>query len=161
MPELKRAVMVEKPLHAVVANKELLQQVLANLIDNAFKFVQPQTSPKITIRSEAVLHGSPSTRSGKLVFSSVEMKQPGGDLPAATTDQQVRIWVSDQGIGISPELHRKIFGIFERGVTSQQYEGTGMGLAIVSRAMQRMGGTCGVESESGKGSRFWIVLPAG
>ena len=161
MPELKRAVTVEKPLHSVVANQELLHQVLANLIDNAFKFVQPQTSPKIIIRSELVQHGSPSTRSGKLVFSSVETKQPCGDLPVATTNQQVRIWVIDEGIGISPELHRKIFGIFERGVTSQQYEGTGMGLAIVSRAMQRMGGTCGVESESGKGSRFWIVLPAG
>ena len=162
VPELKQAVTVVKPLHSVIANKDLLQQVLSNLIDNAFKFIHPDTAPKITIRSEVVSHGSPSTRGGTLLFNASEMMH-GGCEPHTTEGplQHVRIWVQDQGIGISPELHRKIFGIFERGVSSQHYEGTGMGLAIVSRAMQRMGGTCGVESEPGKGSRFWIVLPAG
>lgn len=63
-------------------------------------------------------------------------------------------------MGIPPGLHQKIFGIFERGANSSLYEGNGIGLAIVARAMQRMGGTCGVESEPGKGSRFWVELAA-
>ena len=74
--------------------------------------------------------------------------------------KHIRIWVLDEGIGIPSEAHQKIFSIFERGATSATYEGTGMGLAIVARAMQRMGGACGVESEVGKGSRFWLELPA-
>jgi signal transduction histidine kinase len=68
--------------------------------------------------------------------------------------------VRDEGIGIHRKAHQKIFGIFERGLTSDVYEGTGIGLAIVARAMQRMGGTCGVESEPGQGSQFWLELPA-
>jgi PAS domain S-box-containing protein len=158
-PEVRQALTVVKPLHPVIAQKELLQQVLSNLIDNAWKFVFPQTPPKITIRSEVVLHSSPSTRAGTLLFNSMDTT-PEDSGAADESHKQVRFWVEDRGIGIPPEMHQKIFGIFERGVSSQLYEGTGMGLAIVARAMQRMRGTCGVESEPGKGSQFWIVLPA-
>jgi two-component system, sensor histidine kinase and response regulator len=70
----------------------------------------------------------------------------------------VRLWVEDNGIGIDPRYHRKIFDIFERVGELNRYEGTGIGLAIVQRAAQRMGGTCGVESASGEGSRFWMDL---
>jgi signal transduction histidine kinase len=159
VPEVRHAVKVLKPLHRVIAHKELLQQVLANLIDNAWKFVKPKSEPKITIHSEVVLHSSPSTRSGTLLFNSTDSTQTDAN-PVEPANERIRLWVADEGIGIPPEVHHKIFGIFERGVASQTYEGTGMGLAIVARAMQRMGGTCGVESEPGKGSRFWIVLPA-
>jgi signal transduction histidine kinase len=69
----------------------------------------------------------------------------------------VRIWVEDNGVGIAPESHQKIFGIFERA-TDQATEGTGIGLAIVARAMQRMHGSCGVTSTVGQGSRFWLVF---
>lgn len=69
---------------------------------------------------------------------------------------QVRLWVEDNGIGIDPSYHRKIFSIFERVGDLQKYEGTGIGLAIVNRAVQRMGGSCGVISEPGQGSRFWV-----
>jgi signal transduction histidine kinase len=72
---------------------------------------------------------------------------------------QVRLWVEDNGIGIDPNYHRKIFSIFERVGDLQKYEGTGIGLAIVNRAVQRMGGTCGVISAPGEGSRFWVDLP--
>lgn len=74
--------------------------------------------------------------------------------------KHIRIWVQDDGIGIPREAHQKIFGIFERGATSDAYEGTGIGLAIVARAMERMGGTCGVESGAEEGSRFWLELLA-
>jgi len=159
--EVKHALTVIRPLHPVIGHKELLLQVFANLIDNAYKFVEAKSSPKITIRSEVVPVVAPNTRSGPLLFNSSEAKSPQGPAkPAEEGTKHIRFWVIDQGIGIPRDVHQKIFGIFERGVSSPFYEGTGMGLAIVARAMQRMGGTCGVESEPGKGSRFWIVLPA-
>ena len=70
----------------------------------------------------------------------------------------VRLWVEDNGIGIDATYHNKIFNIFERVGNLHKYEGTGIGLAIVLRAVQRMGGSCGVESAPGQGSRFWVDL---
>ena len=75
-------------------------------------------------------------------------------------DGRVRIQVKDNGIGIEPAHHQKVFGIFERVGNVKDHQGTGIGLAIVARAVQRMGGHCGVESKLGAGSRFWIELPA-
>ena len=75
-------------------------------------------------------------------------------------EAQVRIYIDDNGIGIAPEHHRQVFGIFERIHGPQKFEGTGIGLAIVARAVQRMHGHCGVDSALGQGSRFWISLPA-
>ena len=72
--------------------------------------------------------------------------------------EAVRLWIQDNGIGIDPSFHKRIFNIFERVGEMQNYEGTGIGLAIVHRAVERMGGSCGVESEHGKGSRFWVEL---
>jgi PAS domain S-box-containing protein len=72
----------------------------------------------------------------------------------------VRIWVEDNGIGIDPEYQQKIFGMFEKLHRQEEYPGTGIGLAIVKKAVERMGGLAGVESARGKGSRFWIQLPA-
>ncbi len=71
-------------------------------------------------------------------------------------DKQVRIWIGDNGIGIEPRYHQKIFEVFQRLHPQETYPGTGIGLAIVHRAIQRIGGDVGVESEPGKGSRFWI-----
>lgn len=70
----------------------------------------------------------------------------------------VRLWVEDNGIGIAPEYHARIFGVFERLNRMEDYPGTGMGLAIVARAAERMGGRFGVDSEKARGSRFWIDL---
>jgi signal transduction histidine kinase len=71
----------------------------------------------------------------------------------------LRLWVEDDGIGIAPDHLARIFEPFERLHGVESYPGTGIGLAIVRRAVDRMGGTCGVESELGSGSRFWIELP--
>jgi signal transduction histidine kinase len=72
----------------------------------------------------------------------------------------VRVWVEDNGIGIAPENQQRIFNIFERVNGDSEYEGTGIGLSIVKKTIERMGGDVGVESKLGNGSRFWIRLPA-
>ncbi len=70
---------------------------------------------------------------------------------------RVRVWVEDNGIGIDPADQERIFRVFERAAT--QYPGTGVGLATVRRGVERLGGEVGVDSEPGRGSRFWIELP--
>ena len=72
----------------------------------------------------------------------------------------VRLWVIDNGIGIALEHQERIFKIFERLNSAADYPGTGIGLALVRKAADRMGGSVGVESEFGHGSRFWIELAA-
>jgi len=75
-------------------------------------------------------------------------------------DGTVRLWVADEGIGIAPEHQERIFAPFERLHGAETYPGTGIGLAIVRRTAERMGGRAGVASEPGRGSRFWIELAA-
>jgi PAS domain S-box-containing protein len=70
------------------------------------------------------------------------------------------VWVEDQGIGIAREHQERIFGVFERLHGAEAYPGTGIGLAIVRKGVERLGGRVGVESEPGRGSRFWVELPA-
>ncbi|MBA4146909.1 MAG: hypothetical protein H0X66_02255 [Verrucomicrobia bacterium] len=73
--------------------------------------------------------------------------------------QHVRLWMRDNGIGIPCEQFERIFGIFQRLHPTESYSGTGIGLAIVKKAAERMGGSVGLESEPDKGSIFWIELP--
>jgi signal transduction histidine kinase len=70
-----------------------------------------------------------------------------------------RLQIRDNGIGISPHHQERIWNIFERLHDRETYTGTGIGLAIVKRAMARMNGACGVTSKPGEGSTFWIELP--
>jgi PAS domain S-box-containing protein len=72
--------------------------------------------------------------------------------------ERLRLFVRDSGIGISPQHLERIFKIFER-LDPRHYPGTGIGLAIVHKSVQRMGGTVGVESQPGEGSTFWVELP--
>ena len=120
---------VDGPSAVVLGNRVLLSQVFSNLISNGLKFVAAGNEPRVRVRSEERLDG------------------------------WVRTWVEDNGIGISPEYHEKIFQVFERLNDASAYPGTGIGLAIVRRAVGRMGGKVGVQSEEGKGSRFWVDLP--
>lgn len=73
-------------------------------------------------------------------------------------DGKLRLVVEDNGIGIESRHYQRIFGMFERVHAEGQFEGTGIGLAIVRKAVERMGGGVGLESELGRGSRFWIEL---
>jgi signal transduction histidine kinase len=70
----------------------------------------------------------------------------------------LRVYVEDNGIGIAPEHQQRIFRIFERLHSNEQYKGTGIGLAIVEKAVHRMEGRLGLESTPGEGSRFWFEL---
>jgi PAS domain S-box-containing protein len=71
----------------------------------------------------------------------------------------VRVFVEDNGIGIKPEHHEQIFRLFTR-LEGGRYPGTGIGLAIVQKGVERMGGRVGLESTPGQGSRFWFDLRA-
>jgi PAS domain S-box-containing protein len=71
-----------------------------------------------------------------------------------------RLWVEDNGLGISPENHEIIFGIFQKLNSEPDYPGTGIGLALVKSGIERMGGRVGLQSELGKGSSFWVDVPA-
>lgn len=70
----------------------------------------------------------------------------------------LRLWIEDNGIGIAPEDHGKIFGVFQRLHKQESYSGTGIGLALVSKGMERIGGRVGLESALGRGCRFWMEL---
>ncbi len=74
-------------------------------------------------------------------------------------DNKIFITVSDNGIGIAPEFHEKIFEVFQRLHSQDEYPGTGVGLAIVAKAARMMNGEVQVESSLGAGSRFTIILP--
>jgi signal transduction histidine kinase len=97
--------------------------------------------------SNALKYVAPGTRPNVRIFPK-------------TVDGKVRICVEDNGIGVAPEQHKRIFEPFQRAAPAK-YEGTGMGLAIVRKAAERMGGGVGVESTPGKGSCFWVELLAG
>jgi PAS domain S-box-containing protein len=98
-----------------------------------------------------------------LITNAVKFGTPGVPprvhISTEKTDRRVRLWVEDNGIGIAPEHQSRIFRVFERLHGGETYPGTGIGLAIVRRAVERMDGSVGVQSEPGQGSRFWIELP--
>jgi signal transduction histidine kinase len=75
---------------------------------------------------------------------------------AESRGSRVRLWIEDNGIGIEPRFHEDIFVIFRRLHGVKVYGGTGIGLSLVRKGMARIGGECGVESNPGEGSRFWL-----
>lgn len=123
---------IEGRLPKVLGNKSLLTQCFSNLLGNAIKFVAPGVKPRARIWHETLCHD--------------ESAQP-----------CVRLWVEDNGIGIPPDVQGRVFQIFQR--FHAEYPGTGIGLAIVQKVVDRMGGRVGVESEPGRGSKFWVDLP--
>lgn len=112
----------------VRAYRQMLTQVIFNLLSNALKFQKTGSAPHIDVFTE-------------------------------THDGVVRLNIRDNGIGIAPEHQERIWNVFERLHDREAYAGTGIGLAIVKRAMSRMQGSCGVTSKPGEGSTFWIELP--
>ncbi len=118
-----------QPFPTVRAHAATLSQVLANLLSNGLKFIDPEVQPRIRFWAE----------------------EKGG---------MVRLWVQDNGVGIPREHHERVFRVFER-LHGGRFAGTGIGLSIVRKGVERMNGKIGLESEPGGGSRFWIELPKG
>jgi signal transduction histidine kinase len=112
-----------------------LHQVLTNLIDNAVKYSRQSTPPRVSITAEerpASLH-QPST---------------------------ILLTVADNGIGFDMKYHDRIFGLFNRLVRASEFEGTGAGLAIVKKLMEKLGGKIRAESAPARGATFYVDLPA-
>jgi PAS domain S-box-containing protein len=98
-----------------------------------------------------------------LLSNAIKFVAPGStprvEIRAEESNGLVRLWFQDHGIGISPAHQDRIFELFERLHPHSVYPGTGVGLAIVRKAMERMGGQVGLQSEAGAGTAFWIELP--
>jgi len=107
-----------------------VRQLIQNLIANGIKYQEKGTIPHITITSKPASGG------------------------------MVRVEVKDNGIGIKPEYQQAIFTMFKRLHTRDEYEGTGIGLAVCKKIVERHGGQIGVESEFGKGCTFWFTVQA-
>ena len=128
---IKPRIQIKGALPAVLGNQALLTQCVSNLLSNGAKFVTAGTTPHLEIWAE---QWEPSL---------------------------IRVWFKDNGLGIAPENHERIFRMFERIYPATEYEGTGIGLTIVRKAVERMGAQVGFESELGNGSSFWIELKRG
>jgi PAS domain S-box-containing protein len=117
-------------------------------------------SPLLPVKGhEAFLTQCLSNLVGNAVKFVAPSQTPHVRISTEKRGESVRICVQDNGIGIDPGDMDRIFGMFERSDPEQKYEGTGIGLSIVRKAVERMNGKLGVESEMGTGSRFWIEFP--
>jgi PAS domain S-box-containing protein len=86
--------------------------------------------------------------------------RPHVTIRAEKSDNTVRLSITDNGIGIAPEFHDRVFRMFERLENARGYPGTGIGLPIVSKTIERLGGRVGLDSAVGRGSTFWFELPS-
>jgi len=133
--EPERAVHVEiGELPAVAGDASLLEQVLVNLLSNAFKFTRHQAQPRVAVGS----------------FAAPD--------PADPNAMERVYFVRDNGAGFDMKYAGKLFGVFQRLHSQDQFEGTGVGLSIVQRVLQRHGGRIWAESSPGNGAAFFFVL---
>jgi PAS domain S-box-containing protein len=124
------------PLPTVIADATQMRQLLQNLIGNALKFRRPDEPPRVTVQN-------------RLIPASDEFNdQPGYE-----------ITVTDNGIGFDEKYLDRIFQVFQRLHSRGEYEGTGVGLAICRKIVERHGGTISARSTPGHGTTFIVLLP--
>ena len=130
LKEMKVDLKIQDNLPTIRCDRIKMAEVFLNLINNAIK------------------------------FSSKDNKEPSRlDVGYADQGEEHRFYVKDNGIGIDPKYHEKIFGIFERLQPSEKYEGAGVGLSIVKRVAEDHGGRVWVESKPGQGATFYFTIP--
>ena len=117
------------------------RQLFQNLISNSIKFSKPETAPHIIIKSE-IVNGS------KLNNEKLSVK----------TDY-CHIIYTDNGIGFDPHYKNRIFEVFQRLHSKDEYQGSGIGLSICKKIVEHQGGRIWVESAPGSGSTFFFALP--
>lgn len=136
----KRAKVVAYPLPVIEGIPGQLRQVFQNLISNALKFSSPDHAPVVHILCEYTNEKS---------YTS----------PAVEKGAFCRITVKDNGIGFDEKYLDRIFTIFQRLHTREKYEGTGIGLAITKKIIEKHNGLITANSQEGQGATFVIVLP--
>jgi len=138
---------------------ELIQRIRA-MLDSKDRVNFKIAAPLPTIDSNRALLRQifQNLLSNAIKFNCRESKTVNVGWHAAPNDR-IDIFVRDDGIGIDPEHHEKIFGIFQRLHTRSEFPGTGIGLAIVHKATKLLAGRLHLESEPGKGSTFTVNLP--
>jgi signal transduction histidine kinase len=134
----------------VIGNEAGLAQCFAELMRNAVKFVHPPNLPRVRVWAKQVQNRKPALV-GQVNGDSLPANFHGGG-------NRVRLYFEDNGTGIPERRLRRIFDMFQRA-HGPEYPGTGVGLALVRKLIQRMGGSVGVESDEPSGSCFWLELP--
>ncbi|MET0263945.1 MAG: ATP-binding protein [Rariglobus sp.] len=139
-------------------------RLLRGMVDSYPIFQEPKARIEIADDLPAVMGNEAGLTQcfSNLLGNAVKFVSPGKIPHVRITGERhgdmVRFWCEDNGIGIPKELQARVFVMFQR--LSKDYEGTGIGLALVKKVVERMGGSVGLESEPGKGTRFWIELKA-
>lgn len=139
-------------LPTIEADAVQLRQLLQNLIGNALKFQPPGASPMVRIHGRIVAPPDPGSNTALHSRLPVE----GGTAPE---EQYCELVVQDNGIGFEEKYLDKIFAVFQRLHGRQEYEGTGIGLAVCRRIVDRHGGKITAHSKPGEGATFIVHLP--
>lgn len=154
--KISREHLVLSPVHLDQAVQEALTQVETAVRETGAQVAVNSPLPTVLAHRGVLIQVLANLFSNALKFT------PPGTRPEislrADAGQRVRLHIEDNGIGIAPEHQGRIFQVFQRLHGTREYPGTGIGLAIVRRGVERMRGASGVESELGRGSRFWIEL---
>jgi two-component system CheB/CheR fusion protein len=136
----KNATIIVSELPVIMANKSQIQQVFQNLIGNSLKFTSPEVPPVIRISAQCI-------------------EEKSADAWEAKDGKWCRLSIVDNGIGFDEQFKSKIFDLFQRLNSKDTYEGTGIGLAIIKKIVEKHQGLITAESKAGEGASFHIILP--
>lgn len=136
--QITQGIVEIKPLPTLEADPLQMRQMLQNLIGNALKFHHPERPPVVKVYAE--VRPDPADLQGK-------------------AEQQCVLFVQDNGIGFDEKYLDRIFTVFQRLHGKSDYEGTGIGLAVVRKIVERHGGTITARSTIGEGTTFIVILP--